>query len=101
MSSVRKCDRCGRIFGELEDGWQTFLARTMKRDENGRLQARDVSMDACPSCSMSDVSAPPVSIRTVDAPARVTDGDHHRALQPAHDPDALVTEGAVDGDPED
>lgn len=52
MSSVRMCDRCHTVFSELEDGWQTFQATTMKRNDQGRMEPVSQMMDACPSCSL-------------------------------------------------
>lgn len=52
MSHVRMCDKCYTVFSELEDGWQTFQATTMRRDENGEAVEVNVRMDACPSCSL-------------------------------------------------
>lgn len=52
MSSVRMCDKCGTIFSELEDGWQTFTATTVKRDEDGKSQQIQAAMDTCPSCAL-------------------------------------------------
>lgn len=53
MSSVRMCDRCSKIFSELEDGWQTFQATTMKTDaETGAKHPISVAMDACPACAI-------------------------------------------------
>lgn len=52
MSHVRMCDKCYTVFSELEDGWQTFQATTMRRDDDGNLVEVNVRMDACPSCSL-------------------------------------------------
>ena len=52
MSHVRKCDRCGEIFSELETGWQTFQATTMIEDDHGAVTEQRVSMDACPACAI-------------------------------------------------
>ena len=59
MSSVRMCDKCGTVFSELKDGWQTYTATTVsrKRSESGRVQGAGretitVQMDACPACAM-------------------------------------------------
>lgn len=52
MSSVRMCDKCNTVFSELEDGWQTFSATTVRRDDDGRSVNVQATMDACPSCAM-------------------------------------------------
>lgn len=52
MSTVRMCDKCGTIFSELEDGYQSFTATTVKRDENGMTHNVQQAMDACPSCAL-------------------------------------------------
>lgn len=46
------CDKCYTVFSELEDGWQTFQATTMRRGEDGEAHEVSVRMDACPSCSL-------------------------------------------------
>lgn len=54
MSTVRMCDRCGRIFSENESGWQTYRATTVKRDpEKGTTYQVEVAMDACEQCSLN------------------------------------------------
>lgn len=55
MSSVRMCDKCGTVFSELEDGWQTFTARTIKRQKDGSQKSIDAAMDTCPSCAIMPV----------------------------------------------
>ena len=52
MSHVRRCDKCGTIFSELESGWQTFTATTIEEDANGNQQEIRQAMDACPSCAL-------------------------------------------------
>ena len=57
MSSVRMCDRCGRIFSEIASGWQTYRATTVKRDpEKGTTYQVEVAMDACPDCSVNPLT---------------------------------------------
>lgn len=72
MSSVRMCDRCGTVFSELADGWQTYQAATFKKDDEGRRISVSVMMDACPACAIN-----------ADEPAAVTrqdDGFFQRQL---------------------
>lgn len=53
MSQVRRCDRCGTIFSELERGWQTYTATTMEDDpQTGNPVEIRQAMDACPSCAL-------------------------------------------------
>lgn len=47
MSSVRMCDKCGNIFSELEEGWQTFTGATVKKSGT-----ETVRMDVCSSCAL-------------------------------------------------
>lgn len=47
------CDRCQKVFSELDLGWQTFEAVTVDEDENGRPLNKAVRMDACPDCAMT------------------------------------------------
>lgn len=46
------CDKCKTVFSELEDGWQTFSATTIRRDDEGRSINVQATMDACPSCAL-------------------------------------------------
>lgn len=80
MSSVRMCDRCGLIFSENEDGWQTFQGATIKRTEGGGSKSVTVMMDACPACAVSTEQTP---VPKLAGPA-------------GHD--AFVLDGADDGD---
>lgn len=48
MSSVRMCDKCGQIFSENADGWETFTATKRIHAEE---RPRVVQLDACPDCS--------------------------------------------------
>jgi hypothetical protein len=52
MSSVRMCDKCGTVFSELEDGWQTFTGTTRRRNEEGELVAIQQTLDTCPACAV-------------------------------------------------
>ena len=52
MSHVRRCDKCGNIFSEVESGWQTYTATTMIEDENGGTKEVKQALDACPSCAL-------------------------------------------------
>jgi hypothetical protein len=52
MSHVRLCDKCGEVFSENENGWQTFTATTMQEDENGVMTEVKQALDACPACAM-------------------------------------------------
>ena len=49
MSTVRMCDKCGKIFSENAEGWQTFTGSSMTTDEFGRRIPRTVQMDLCPA----------------------------------------------------
>lgn len=71
MSSVRMCDRCGNIFSELKDGWQTYRAVTVKRNpENGTTYQVEVSMDSCPDCALNALVNPiEPRIKTTALPA--------------------------------
>lgn len=46
------CDKCGTVFSENEDGWQTFTATTTKYDDSGQARQIQQRLDACPSCSL-------------------------------------------------
>jgi len=52
MSHVRRCDKCGNIFSEIESGWQSYTATTMIEDENGGTKEVKQALDACPSCAL-------------------------------------------------
>lgn len=62
MSAVRMCDKCGAVFSELSDGWETYSATTRKKGEDGRTIATQLNLDACTECSLgggSGYEAPP------------------------------------------
>lgn len=52
MSAARICDKCSIVFSELEDGWQSFTATTVRQDDNGETITVRQAMDACPSCAL-------------------------------------------------
>jgi hypothetical protein len=52
MSSVRMCDKCGTVFSELVEDWETYLATAVGVDDDGRQVTRTESRDACPACSI-------------------------------------------------
>lgn len=52
MSHVRRCDKCGNIFSELETGWQSYTATTVQEDERGLPMEIKQAMDACPACAL-------------------------------------------------
>ncbi len=58
MSTVRMCDKCGKIFSENTDGWQTFTGATVRRGSDGVRRSEVVSMDACTSCAFQPDAAP-------------------------------------------
>lgn len=64
MSSVRMCDRCGSVFSELAEGWQTFTGTTFRKDDKGARVSVNQTLDACPSCAIAppDSQAPPALI---------------------------------------
>lgn len=66
MSSVRMCDRCGAVFSELVEGWQTYQALTFKRDDEGRRVSVPVSQDACPTCAIPLEAPEPMTPHTND-----------------------------------
>lgn len=69
MSSVRMCDRCGNIFSETEDGWQTFTATTRQRDPKSKQwQTVQAVLDACSSCAIG--GEPLAGNRPMIAPGR-------------------------------
>ena len=53
MSSVRMCDRCGEVFSELVDGWETFQVTRIDEDDDGRKVTRTEARDGCPACAVT------------------------------------------------
>jgi hypothetical protein len=53
MSSVRMCDRCLKVFSELEDGWETFQITRADEDDDGRKVTKTESRDSCPGCAFT------------------------------------------------
>lgn len=68
MSQVRMCDKCGRIFSELADGWQTFTVVTKKKDDHGRVRDELVAMDACPECAFQGTTEPTIKPSITSGP---------------------------------
>jgi hypothetical protein len=68
MSSVRCCDKCGTIFSEREEGWETYTAKRMVRGKETRERySESVALDVCPSCAMGDFET---SVVTPQLPSR-------------------------------
>jgi hypothetical protein len=82
------CDRCGSIFSENEDGWQTFQGSTIKRNPlTGERRAETVAMDACRACSfrpVTDEPIPSLPIPPSDPSAFKLSDDVAQASDPAH-----------------
>jgi hypothetical protein len=87
MSSVRMCDRCGRVFSEKEDGWETGQVNKRVTDpKTGESRVMSVAIDSCGDCGTMQVPAAmdPVSpevraeIRKA-IQAEKTSGKHERA----------------------
>src|SRR5258707_15496759 len=51
MSSVRGCDKCGRIFFESEENWSTGTGVQFYTDDKGRRTQRDRQEDRCGTCN--------------------------------------------------
>lgn len=70
MSSVRMCDRCGNIFSEREDGWETYTATQVKKNpDSKRRETETVYLDACPNCALGgfDTPLPAIKVGGMDA----------------------------------
>lgn len=52
MSSVRMCDKCGEVFSELSEGWQTATLNTVNTDEYGRQTSEAIRQDFCADCAV-------------------------------------------------
>jgi hypothetical protein len=70
------CDKCGNIFSELAEGWQSYTVSTRKKDANGYFRNEAVAMDACPPCSFQETPEPTIrqlaATRVVDTPTKAT-----------------------------
>lgn len=52
------CDKCGEIFSENADNWDTYSVNKRIRDEKtGEVRVKIETRDACPMCSLPE--APP------------------------------------------
>lgn len=51
MSSVRMCDKCGRVFSESEENWSTGTGVQFYTDDKGRRAQRDRQSDQCGTCN--------------------------------------------------
>lgn len=60
VSNVKMCDKCGRIFSELDEGWQAFTVSTRRKAENGQVRNEMVAMDACKDCSFQGAMEPTI-----------------------------------------
>lgn len=54
------CDKCGNIFSEHAEGWQTYTATTRVKDSRGNWSNETVVMDACPDCSFQPSPTPTI-----------------------------------------
>ena len=53
MSEMRLCDRCGKPFSVLTEGWQTFSGTTFNTNPlTGERRQITLPMDACANCAM-------------------------------------------------
>lgn len=60
MSQVRMCDRCGTIFSERDEGWESYTATRRVKNENGQwIEERD-ALDSCVSCTARGIVRPTV-----------------------------------------
>jgi hypothetical protein len=59
MSSVRGCDKCGRIFFENEENWSTGSGTQFYTDDRGKRQSREVQEDRCGTCNGTPVTVQP------------------------------------------
>lgn len=67
MSSVRMCDRCGRIFSEREDGWTTYQGTRTARNAEGRITQQTATMDECSNCASGLMNVEPRVAISADA----------------------------------
>ena len=60
MSAVRMCDKCGTIFSENAEGWQTMSATNRRKNADGQWINESVVLDTCPDCSFQAATIPTV-----------------------------------------
>ena len=60
MSAVRMCDKCGTIFSENAEGWQTMSATNRRKNSEGQWINESVVLDSCPECSFQPATIPTV-----------------------------------------
>ena len=58
VSSVRMCDKCGDIFSENAEGWETGTMSKMVRDQyTGEARTMTLRVDACVGCASIETPA--------------------------------------------
>jgi len=83
MSSVRMCDRCGRVFSERSEDWGTYTGTTMRKDERGRRHAVSETLDMCGACNGGPADPIGLSaIAGVPEAERLADVHHGQAAAP-------------------
>lgn len=70
MSSVRMCDKCGKVFSERTENWSTGQVIRFKRNEKTgkREQVADL-MDLCADCGGDDEAPQPRMAELTAVPA--------------------------------
>lgn len=59
MSSVRMCDKCGKVFSELEDGWATMSgSQSVINPITGKRETREAMQDTCGECNAVGLNGP-------------------------------------------
>lgn len=58
MSQVRMCDKCGEIFSERREGWQTFSVSRASVNPYGQPIQITEEYDACPACAFNGTVQP-------------------------------------------
>jgi hypothetical protein len=66
------CDKCQKVFSEMEPGWQTYEATTMDEDDDGRPFSRSLRMDACPECAIVPTTRKERRIAQLEREAGIT-----------------------------
>lgn len=69
MSSVRMCDKCGKVFSENSENWSTMSGSQMYTDPvTGKRGRRDVEMDVCGTCNTIGLSEEPLQAQLTTTP---------------------------------
>lgn len=80
MSIARICDNCGNIFSDRVEGWASYQANQMRKNEDGKRYVEIVQLDACPECAVNFSDNSPM-VKLPDSPMLTESAKRIKALE--------------------